>query len=330
MGIPVDLCNISRQGPAPLPEWARFFIDLGWDIANAYTKGERLILAIAVPTRAYASALIATGFVLSRASENRKGQNTDEEYFKQLWNLPIDTPVYIDDGEKRVLGKIKFHIDKAYDNHPRIGIQVQHDRCRRNVNYLPINMCRMVEPFTDKLESIPKSIKSVSGSQYNRFVRTIVQDLNIWDFSTKSCLECLILGDVGVLRQEVNERAFTVKGTQGYLTGALFDILRVRRFSGQKAYRSNVIPVRGNKPPATSDGSVPQVVIFDGARGFLKWRDNWRHTNWVILLDRTEAAFLAAVQEVNTESLSRHDNEIPLAMSALPAGVELIAYQETQ
>ena len=42
-------------------------------------------------------------------------------------------------------------------------------------------------------------------------------------------------------------------------------------------------------------------MIFESGSGFLKWRDAWRHSDWVVLFDQTEAEFDVAVQAFNEE-----------------------------
>ena len=54
-----------------------------------------------------------------------------------------------------------------------------------------------------------------------------------------------------------------------------------------------------------SEETARPLVVFDGAGGFLKWRDKWAHCNWIVILDRTEPRFTEAVQVVNEKYLSR-------------------------
>src|SRR5688572_27619448 len=45
----------------PIPDWSRFFIDLGAAVARRHEESPRLVAAVVVPTRAFAAGLSAAG-----------------------------------------------------------------------------------------------------------------------------------------------------------------------------------------------------------------------------------------------------------------------------
>src|SRR3990170_3097794 len=50
-----------------MPTWARFYLQLGAALSNAPHDGSRCVVAIDVPTRAFAAALVSSGIIVVRA-----------------------------------------------------------------------------------------------------------------------------------------------------------------------------------------------------------------------------------------------------------------------
>ena len=66
---------------------------------------------------------------------------------------------------------------------------------------------------------------------------------------------------------------------------------------------------------------TPYATLFDGALSFLKWREAWRQTHWIVVLDRTDSHFADAVNVLNQEYVSdRVDAELP-ALPRWPDGM---------
>ncbi len=59
------LCFLSTDWTS-IPSWAEFFVDLGTTVASIDTHSSRVVVSVATPTRAYASALCATGIIHQR------------------------------------------------------------------------------------------------------------------------------------------------------------------------------------------------------------------------------------------------------------------------
>ena len=332
MPLPIHLYYKNGTKYVLLHDWACFFADLGWDIARAKNPEKHLVVALVLPTRAYAAALIATGIVLSRSAELSAGKTTAEEHFKELCQLPPGTEVFIIEGNKKKRGAIQPYKGPPYDIEPRIGVALPGEKGGPMVRFLPCSMCLKIEVAGDGTE---RSSLRAAGREtifHNLdFVNCLVQHMNIWEFGGRSQLECLVLGDIGVFRREVTEKALAVESLlSGFAGGTLQDFLRVHKFLGNKPYRSDVLPIRGKKPPTSAAGTTPPIVIFDGARGFLKWRDSWRGSNWIVILDRTDPDFIPASCYINQETLHRDSGGPPVEFSPPPAGIELIVYQEAQ
>lgn len=75
----------------PLPPWARFFLDLGAQIASYSPKSGPLVVALSLPARAYAAALAASGIVLTRAHLPDDQADTSA-HFRMLCHLASQEP----------------------------------------------------------------------------------------------------------------------------------------------------------------------------------------------------------------------------------------------
>ncbi|HEX8145013.1 MAG TPA: hypothetical protein VF553_20775 [Pyrinomonadaceae bacterium] len=142
-------------------------------------------------------------------------------------------------------------------------------------------------------------------------------------------LDCVVLGRASQIAREVLGVDFAVRTADGkYESGVLQDVLRARRFiAGDAVFYSEVLRVDGSKPAKPPAGMSPHVTVFDGARGFLRWRHLWRDTNWIVLLDRTAPHFDEASSALNTEFIqSRVDDSDAMSDVPVPPGVEVMAF----
>ncbi len=106
MSYCAPLFYLDHDAYQPLPSWGQFFITLGADIYETLDPDRRLVVAIAVPTRAYAAVLLALGVIA-----NGSGAGNDAAHVDQISELVIDTPVFLfkeqTDGMHRAKGLYK-------------------------------------------------------------------------------------------------------------------------------------------------------------------------------------------------------------------------------
>ena len=65
---PNSLYYMNKETWIPLPSWGQFFLDLGYALAIHDDPRNRVIAGLALPTRAYAASLTATGIIAGRLS----------------------------------------------------------------------------------------------------------------------------------------------------------------------------------------------------------------------------------------------------------------------
>lgn len=312
----------------PLPAWGTFFINIGRWVAEAETGENRLVLALAIPTRNYAAALTALGVVLARANITTAKIDINS-HFQQLSSLPIGTAVNYQRNGKTLKGI--YQGVEIVNGEQRLRIQTE-NKINGSLKYL---VCREESPNVKIASSqhinLPKKQAGRSIVAPSEFLHTLI-GADTQEFAAKTRLECAVIGRVSILQQEIKEVPFAHYSSKSESKiGYLHDVLRVRDFLNEgEAYRSEVLPAQGNNPPETTNKSIPHVIIFDGATGFIKWRNDWRNSHWIVLLERTEPRFQEAVTEINSEYGNRIDGEEIHNIPSVPPGVELVVYQEAR
>ena len=311
---------------------------LGATVAQVQNVQECHVTALAVPTRSYAAVLVAAGMIISRAkTTDTEHQASPSDHFKMLGSLPAGTSVTLRRGEKAVKGllvgmkDIRVDMrDTSKEGISMIGVQTQSGKGGSLIEWLPVGSALKIQISSKVWTRLPANLEKAKDASTSRseFVSRVFQGADLWKFLTTSTLDCVILGSVGPLVQEATLTKLSV-GSRGpeASAGTLLDILRIRRlYNNNEAFRSDIFPVNAKNNAMSSEEMVPHLVIFDGSVGFLKWRHNWAHCNWVVILDRTEPRFTEAVQVVNEEYLSRI-SEGKLKLSGLPPpSVELVAF----
>ncbi|MBC7341777.1 MAG: hypothetical protein H5U02_04925 [Clostridia bacterium] len=313
----------------PLPEWCGFFFRLGSIAAAARDPGKRLVVALSVPTRAYAACFVAAGTVIARAPLPVRDLPEPDEHFDRLCRLKIGTPLVYRKGNRKFKG-IFAGVTALNNGETRIKVQIANKEGGNLTELLNKEMSLAVSIATIDDIKLPKKQAGRKIVRRKSFLDSILGKVDSCGFTVTSRMECAILGPVGVLRREVTETRLSIRGPGGFARGTLQDILRVRRFLSEgKAFRTEIYPASRNMPPRLEKGSDPCVVIFDGAAGFLKWRDNWRISNWIVLLDRTGPNFREAVEIVNQEFIKNRIGNCPeLDIPPVPRGIEIIVYEE--
>jgi len=313
-----------------LPLWARFYMGLGTltVIPNDYN---RLIIGISSPIRSYAASLIALGAVIKRSSIP-VSQTGPEKHFARLKELPIGTPVTIRSGKRNKRGIYIGCQRRGWGNISRdcIGIQTNNKDGGNLIDWLPPERSLRVEVSPANTGQLPKNQVGRLIIQRPGFLEKVLSDIDVFEFALCSRFECAIFGNINRLSQETKNTRFAIRQQNDYFEGYLHDILRIRKFlGGEKSFRSDVYTVTAKRIPDFFLQSVPDLVIFDSAAGFLKWRDYLRHSHWVVLLDRTEKLFVEACDMVNQEYIqNRVENDWCGDIPAKPESIELIIFEE--
>jgi hypothetical protein len=248
--------------------------------------------------------------------------------FDGLSRLSLGTPMWIRKKKRRIYGEFQG-TDKSSVNGPRLRILISHNKRtdEKTLLLLPKSKARDVGVWRSRTGGVPNKQKGRELIGNEAFVRMFFQGADVSSAFTKSQLWCLLVGHAGALRSEIGETEFAF-GTSGQDTirGCLQEVLRVRSLLPDTGtFFSDVVgEVQGTE--------ASPVVIFDGARAFLRWRHRFEHSDWIIILDRTEQDFPIATDTLNQLFVNRdEDDSIKDALGDLPdspAAVEVLAFRE--
>lgn len=325
------LLNTDRS---TLPEWSEFFVSAGASIASETEAGYRYTIGFAVPIRAYAAAFTALGVVATKSGAPAKPENPGE-YVEFLRSLPLDSAVSIRAGNRKLKG---LFLGSWTDNGTeRFGVQLEDGSSGGLSRWLSAAQAMSIEVADTPVKKLPKKQKGkilasrAEVGQQNSFVGLALALSDVYDFVTYSRLECMIVGVVSRLNEEITGTTLSVMSSAhgDFLDGTLQHLLRVREFSRpDQTYRSSVVS-NGEQSEEPNQVRAPAVVVFDGATGFLKWRNDWRDSHRLVILDRTERRFEEAVAALNQEYVQNRadDQELRIARR-VPRGVEMISFGE--
>jgi hypothetical protein len=272
-----------------------------------------------MPTRAYAAAFAALGAVLAQASVPA-GEAGIDEHIKRLCLLEPGTPLLLREGKKTFRGI--FEGCDEEDGRVRVTVRVEQNLLRK----LPLELADRLEVAPVKKITLPKRQIGSDAERPGPLLETFLGVAAAEQFIGKTRLECLILGNASRLCDEIE--GVTLGLLHGRVTGTLQEILRVQRFlPGIVPYRTDVAPVQRESSAKVSQYPAPPLVVFDSATGFLKWRDHWRRSHWIVILDRTDPSFGEAADALNQEFVENRIDEVT-DIPIVPSGLEAMAYEE--
>jgi hypothetical protein len=321
------LCQI-REGWDDLPQWAAFFFDLGASLVRRQTGNERVVACVTAPTRGYAAALAATGAVLAAYASDPVAPDV-ERHFSFLTTLPAGSLVTFVSGKHFVTAPLLG--SEKLDDVPHLKIRYDGTYYRR------WDRCWDIQPATNMADAGVR--KRPLTNYIDPFTTSILLHTNgaaeAFIFSTR--LDCLLVGAIDSLHSEITGQDFATQTKERIRTsapaslrpGSLSLILRCRKFLPPgEHYRADVLAAQGQTVPDHLLGKVPRLVVFDGAQGFLRWRDQWMNSSWLIVFDRTDRATDLGV-EASTKERARRTGDLDLLDEInLPDGIELIAYRD--
>ena len=323
-----------------LPPWASFFIELGRFAGNAPREQKRLVLSAAMPTSAFAAAFTAAGVTTARASMSLPLD--PYQYAEDLSKLPLGTGVWLrginDREDKKIRGQLYWERETlSGPNVPgkglslRVLIQRYNHHAAGGTTYIiePKDACRITPAdFSDA--NLPVGINENQWqllTSDSRFLQEALGTADALEFVFRTSLECVLLGPIGKNQDELMNTIMAA-GTPEK-TGILQDLVRANRcLKSHDSYRTQMYA--GNSPNLPEEIRLkPQVVVFDGASGYLRWRHHFSKSHWIVLLDRTEPNFTDAVSELNRDiqQVPVQERRVNLGF-AVPQGLEIMGYQK--
>jgi len=318
------LCYLSDNKPELLPEWAYFFIRVGYQLATIPTDDYRVVIGLAIPTRLFACSLVATGIVFARLGSENSTNATQVEYIRRL---KPGTPVYVRrDNNRKLRGIIEKFDD--FEKEPYIYISTT----SKGTMGFPLNRYASRITVSDRDVRLPKYQQSGHLIESpNEFLQRCLGKKLAQKHILDSSFEALLVSRKSFLRLEVCDALLVCKTSREStgIKGRLQDILRVRQFSGaNKSYRTQCISPANITPEKEIDTQTPPIVVFDGAIAYIKLGHKWRSAHQVVLLDRTERQFGDAIELLNQNYTYRLEGGFKFPIR-IPGGIEMIVYRDS-
>jgi hypothetical protein len=319
---PSSLYYQHKEGWLPLPAWAKFLLDLGFVLATQSNSGNRIVAGLALPIRSYAAPFIATSIIAGKLSLLTE-INDAAERFEQISSLPIGTPL--------IYRKIGKRIKGIFDGIEEVkGCVMILLRAYDELYKIPSALALQVDIPSTVPKSLPRRSNRRTKTAIPPFLSLFLGQERAKAVVLQSHLDCMIIGPIAPLTAEVTGTKLAVQDSTGaFVPGTFQDIIRVQRLAKEaESYRSELYYTHMRELEEQRQEN-PVFVIFDGAASFLKWRDFWRYSNWVVLLDQTEADFTTAVHTFNEDcvknEVKKADLSIPLSP---PSRMPIAVYQE--
>jgi hypothetical protein len=317
--------RISINGTSkPIPQWARFYIQLG-RLIGSLPSAPPLLIGLVVPSRNYAASLLTTGYTLETLREPPSEEDL-RKHFDHLKSLPKGAPVLFYTGASdRFLEDHRIYRGKLAGGSPdsiRVRIQSKNDLTRI---LSPDDAAALVN-YDGEINSLPGHQRGYAINARIPFIRTLLPDRRPEVLLAHSRPLNLIVGSISQISRETEETCF-IAGEEGE-EGTLQDLLRVDRSSGRFDNVRTFLRKRSGYDSPESSGISSQLTVFDGSLVFRKWHSTFPDTHRVALLSRTDSEFEAALYEFDMRGSTSSDDLDFDRIPTLPHGVEIDGFYE--
>ena len=307
---------------APFQPWARFFVRLGVRFGKI-TGGAPVTSAFALPTSDRSSTLVALGLVTELASKPIKVEANDER-FRKLKELPGGHAVRVLRGGRLYVGEILSQSDLCNSSTiPILITQVTKDgkTTLRGQFLCTAENCMRVEPTLEESQAGQRQ-RGMRIIEHPEFVEAALDGGSVETLCLGSRLDYTIIGTrADIVHDADTGIGFRATGRKP-VVGNASDLIRLKE--GARDFRGVVISTTVREPrfPAAR----PHLAIFDGAPGYLKYRDRFDTSHQILLLDRSEPRFGEAVNQVNRDYINRLGEGPGGVCDGCPTGVEHITF----
>lgn len=287
--VPVFRTLVGDTWPQ-LPRWAQSLMDIGATVAARPVGEAPVVVALALPVRAYAAVLVGAGCVLA-ATRLRAAASKASDDIARVRTLQPGVPVEFMRGDK--LQAATFEGSAARSGETFFKVSYLDRDGGRVTHMVAEHEAWRISVRIDDQSNQHRQSGRRTALPHGTFLSAALGPAGFTQLSRHSSLECILVGRQNVLRAEAMEFSLAVHVSERKIAVAhLDDLLRVRRWIGKGGrYATDAVSATGpsgRQKTNERQQPAPGVVVFDGAIGFLKWRHIWPDSAWIVLLDRTE------------------------------------------
>lgn len=303
-----------------LPYWARFYIELGSAISEYNVEQKRFIMALSVPTRSFAPPLITFGLIFHRIGLL---EQENEHHITRLQSLGEGSPVIFRTGHRQFKGMYQGIINSCGKKYFLIRDSKSSERA------IPFESANKIEILCNKEVRIPKVQSGRELPPQSPFLQRLLDKRALNKITTESQTDYILLGQLNTLRMEICDFPMGIRIDTGNIAeGRIQDLVRAK--GGQ--FQSDNLPYRTLVLPSSGKYSAQNysnfATLFDSGLGFIKWRSNFKKSNWIVILDKMDRNFEPALKEVNEEYIqNRIDQQSGKSFPNPPAGIEFMFFE---
>lgn len=320
----------------PIPDWAFFFIRLGWHIRCTETERERALIAVSVPHRGFAASFAGLGAIIAEPVP----QPTPEDigrHFANLQALPYPTHAptgltYLHNGRK-LRGLFAGAVTSENTALVKVCVQAKSSYKSGGLTHFvkeldAVNL--QIDPESQGV--LGRNVKGTALASHGDFVKHFysLDELHLIHLASRCGV--MMIGRVNSIRAETTQLRCAIRAhNTKFDEGVLNDILRIRTFITDPAKaRVAIQPTLREAGPQTEDRSAARLAVFDGADAFVKWGSFYNNCPVIVLLDRTEPQFDEGIGQVNGRYLSRSaDYRWPAGID-FPPGIDVTGFLEAR
>ena len=257
-----------------LPEWLRFFFQLGERVAAFHETGIKTCAVVIPPVRAYAAVFAATGAGVGTAMTARAVPEIDA-HFDALASLEQGTSVVVKMGERIYAATFKG----TAESFGKPCLRIEYDNM---IQLLPKQDCHRVQVGEGGKRTLPKT------SRRNRSKASVIHELlgdDSEDYLSIPTVDTVLIGTVSLLIQELEAVKIRSSG-DGVTTTTLGALLRPRRVLPDGGISRSLLLSDRVADISMPVEDVPHVAVFDGARALARRRSEFSDSSWIAILDR--------------------------------------------
>lgn len=303
-----------------IPEWGEFFFNLGNSLEEIDIKNQRYTIALALPTRSYAAAFIGAGIACAKILLN---SDDASEYVENLYSLPEGTSIlYFDNGRRKKA--IKKEVIE-YNGIRLLGVQIE----GHTTIYLKPENINKIELTQNNFTQLPNKQNGYAVPPPSDLAKAILGN-RTHEFVYRTRIEGIVVGSRNSLQEEAYiELSTTLDSESNHFRGFLSDLFRVKGFNPLNVgHRFILQSPSANNPDIDGLQNIPanSPVLYDGALGFLKWKEMHSTRNWIIILNHTETHFSNAASQLNQDYIYRAEKQKKIHFPSIPSGMEVMFF----
>lgn len=305
------------------PRWALFYLELGAALSHYEHEGKRFIAAMTVPIRSFAASLISSGVILPRIHLQIAD---NDSHIAKLESLSEGAPVLFRTDNRQYKGVF----ERCVCSNGKKYFLIRYNKITERA--IPIESANKIEILSKEEVHIPKVQSGKALAPPSPLLEKLLDKESLYKFSMESKLECVILGQINALHQELCNFSIGYQVNEERVEeGKIQDLVRAKGNQFQPAsmaHRTFILAANGKYSTQAISRLSNFVTVFDNALGFIKWRSCFRKSNWIVVLDKTDRNFELAIKDLNEEYVQyRIDQRAKLSFPNPPSGIELMFFE---